>query len=323
MIEKRAAPEIGVLKQVWRQIGGGRVCPVGDLLPGDDDDQAGIAASYLVRAGVLERGEDLAWTGRVWVPDDARALLEDLAATAPELAADGHHILDAADRIGSEEYRLETWQRETGWHAARVESVLLELTRRGIVGFWHWEIAWQLEPSGATPDWRQIAQQLDERRRAVAKLIARARDFKKQDRRCRRAWLLSYLGVDHAGRCDACDVCRPDLPRPWDEVELTLESVSRSIPATITCLALVRDTEQRNYSRQASERVLYGAEMRYHPALMQSPVYGALRTLGWDGIAGAIDDAIADGLMVEESCVHPDGHSYTTLRLTNVGRQHL
>ena len=34
--------------------------------------------------------------------------------------------------------------------------------------------------------------------------------------------MLQYLGVDSApDSCDGCDVCQPDLPRPWSGSQIT------------------------------------------------------------------------------------------------------
>jgi hypothetical protein len=86
---KQAAPAVRCLQTVYDAVASRYVGPLEDLLPDADEEQVGLAVSYLVRGGYLERGEDLAWEGRVLVLGDAREVLAQHQDRDPELVRRG------------------------------------------------------------------------------------------------------------------------------------------------------------------------------------------------------------------------------------------
>jgi ATP-dependent DNA helicase RecQ len=330
---RNAAPEVAdlraVCEEVDRRAGETWIGPVSALLPsgvsGNDvgaGDRAAVAASYLVRAGVLDRGDDLGWAGRVWIPADAAGLADELAATDRKLGSAARAVLAAADRLGSEDYHPQTWARLLERPPEQVESLLLDLTRRGVLAFNTWETAWQLTPTGEQPDWRGLETQLQSRRDAVQRLADNAKAYRNLRTQCRRSWLMWYLGAEAEGSCDGCDVCEPDLPQPWRDVEMSMDALAASIPSTFTVLALVRDLEAYRYSRRTLELVLGGGELKFNTNLTDHHLYGALRSLGWDGVARAVEDVLAKGLVEAVDREGPGG-AYESLALTGAGRKML
>lgn len=324
---RNAAPSIEDVRAVWHRVSDASDVwrgPVEELLDGERDsaERAAVAASYLVRAGVLERGEDLAWAGRVWLPGDVRRLVDELTATHPKLGARAQRVLALANRLGTEEYHPLTWSKELGLSPAETESLLLELMRRDVLAFYSWQTAWELRPSTKRPEWHALERQLDERRQAVAKLSRSAKEYRGQQTQCRRAWLLSYLGAERSARCQGCDVCDSALDRPWEAVQVSQEALNASIPAIFVILVAVRDTQAQRYSRQTVELMLAGKPLRFAATLMEHHLYGALQALGRDGVARAVERAVLKGLVDVIRREGPSG-SYESLQLTDAGKRML
>jgi len=316
-----AAPDLDVVRGVWQRLEGGSwTGRVEDLGEGEHDrEDLALAVSYLVDAGAVERHDDLSWQGRVWIPPSAGQAVADLAGAEPELAERATVVLDAAERLGDEQYSAPRWADATGMSAGEVEATLLALQRRDIVGFTAFDVAWQLTAVG-TPPWRELEAKLGERRASVRALSDHAKQYKRNDASCRRGWLLAYLGEATPTHCDGCDVCRPDLPRPWDDVELAMDDVVAGIPTRQPIVTLVADLQQWEFGRRTVEKVLAAADLQYQPRLQDHPQYGALEVLGADGVERAIDGLASEGLL-EEYTVERDDRAYPAVRLTDAGRR--
>lgn len=316
-----AAPDLDVVRGVWQHLEGGSwTGRVEDLGEGDHDrEDLALAVSYLVDAGAVERFDDISWQGRVWIPPGARQAVADLAGAEPELAERATVVLNAAERLGDEQYSAPGWADATGMSAGEVEATLLALQRRDIVGFTSFDVAWQLTAVD-TPPWRALEASLGERRTSVRELSDHAKQYKRNDASCRRGWLLAYLGETTPTLCDGCDVCRPDLPRPWDDVELAIDDVVAGVPTRQPIVTLVEDLQQWEFGRRTVENVLAAGDVQYQPWLQDHPQYGALEVLGADGVERAIDGLASEGLL-EEYTVERDDRTYPAVRLTDAGRR--
>ena len=317
---KQAAPGREVLENVYGAIAPSYVGPLEDLLPEQDEEQVGLAVSYLVRGGYLERGEDLAWEGRVLVLGDARDVLAQYLDQDPELVRRGRALLAKIDRVGREEYDAVTWSRQIGIEPDELEGQLLELSRRGVLGFVSWRSAVQLRRTDARPDWQALDEAVGRRRRRVEDLSRNAKAYRRQDEQCRRSWLLWYLDAEADGSCDGCDVCVPDLPAPWHDVEVSREDLTASLPAAVLILDLALRLEPFRFGRGTLEKVLLGEELIHNPHVAEEPSYGALRLLKRGGVAAKVDELIDAGLL-EQVAVDRDDRSYILVRPTQGGRE--
>lgn len=329
-----AAPEVGVVKAVWSQV------PVQvDLYERPEDlyrnadgeidspEEAALSVHYLVSDGVLERFEDVAVEGRVLVPGDASEQIDQTwKPGTPENAAAHRLVAVAQDQSG--EYRATHWARELGALPDEIERWLLDLFRRNIIGFSAWRFAWHLRRrSVGEPDWAHIDKLCHQRRSAVQQMSSRAKEFARQDSQCRRAWFLSYLGAPEVPpRCDACDVCVPDLPRPWRESTLSLGDLAETLPISEIILAFLDDVEGAQFGEGTLVGALAGAEGRYSTpdSARAHPAYGRLAALQVDGVKREIDRLCSDGLIRRvEASASTGGRSWTTLQVTDKGRRRL
>lgn len=326
---RSSAPDLETVKSLWdRTVAGDAYVPPQDLIvdqgSGTDggDVALGLALRYLTEDGCLERSEDVAWEGRVWVPPDAEARLRELGRVDAALARRGSLLVQVAGRLGLD-YSASAWSRAIGSPPERIEEDLLELSRRDVLSFTCWKIAWHLRRvPGVEPDWERIERRCEERKRAVHELSRKAKDFRSDDRGCRRARMLRYLGGDPPPSCDACDVCVPELPRPWREVPLTRSELEESIPAEAICLAMLNDLGEHAFSRANLVRSLVGEEgpPPLKERLRGAFWFGRLRLLGKTKIDRVLDELVDRG-WAENVPLTYDGHEYFTVRITEEGRK--
>lgn len=331
---RSAVPDIEHIKRLWADLRPGtNYLPPESLEGGGDEGSAqslALAIHYLTQIGAITRHPDIIWEGRVWVPADARQTIDELGDPDANLRRTAQRVLDLVDRLGSYDYQARTWARHLGLEPPDVESALLDLHARDIVGFATWKYAHNLERHEAVePDWYAIERSIETRREHVRQLSDAARKFAHQDLRCRRVAMLSYLGVDHDSQCDACDRCQ-DLPRPWRESEVTREALRDAVPAHRIALKLIGDTSEARYSRRNLERSLLGYEgrgMTSTPArLTEHPLFGRLSTLQADGITRVINELITEGYVEQRKQIlsTKDGEiSYESLALTEAGQARL
>ncbi len=326
---KGAAPDLAVVQQVWEQIldSDGFVVPE-DLVEDGEDwgalESVNLAVSYLQRIGSLVRGDDLAWSGRVHIPHDAEVQLGAVGDN-PELFRLGSQIIDCGRALGTEDYYAPTWARASGLDLEVLDDTLWELHRRGVVGVVAFQFALRLRQTRTAPKWDTLGAELSQRRESVKRLSQQAKTFRAVRDQCRRSWLRWYMGDEDAeGFCDACDVCRPDVVPPWTSVELDLDALNRSVPATFTILAAVKDLQQYTYGMTTVSMVLHGKESSYHPHLNHHPLFGALSALTREQLDDAIEDCLSRGLLDEQELVHAESNSSRrALFLTDEGRRML
>ncbi len=319
---KHAAPGVDLVRKVYRAVGDGYVGPVDALLESEDNQAVELAVSYLTRGGVLERDQDIAWRGRVSVPRDAEQALQRLAVNDETLAREGVWVLERISRLGREDYEAAIWAPHFALSAAELESRLLELNRRDVLGFVSWETAWQLRPTGATPDWRELEQALHRRRKRVETLSANAKSYRDLTEQCRRSWLLWYLDAEADGSCDSCDVCVADLDTPWEGVTLQRDDLIASVPAVFSVLDLAARLEPFGFGRSTLEHVLLGSELKHQPHLADEPGYGSLKLLGSTGVTAKVDAMSNEGLL-EQVQIDRGDRTYDAVRVTEAGRAKL
>jgi hypothetical protein len=136
--------------------------------------------------------------------------------------------------------------------------------------------------------------------------------------------MVRYLGIDTADRCDGCDVCRPDLDRPWARVRLSAEDLVAALPVTEVALALLDDFRHARFSEHTVARALAGLEGKgkSSESLRDHPTFGRLALLKPAGVIAELERLAAEGLieLVEETF---EGATYRSPRITDVGRKRL
>ncbi len=326
---RSAAPDLEIVKAVWDRTAPGEAYIVPSEIahelqmePESADVALGIAVRYLTEDGSLERLEDVAWEGRIWVPPDAKARLRELSQENPELEAMGKQVIETVDRLGLD-YRAPQWGQATGRSPEQAEEDLLELSRRDLLAFVSWKTAWHLRRrSPGEPDWAAIERRCRERQQIMRDLSHQAKQFRDNDQQCRRAWMLTYLGGEPPSSCQACDVCVPNLPRPWRGVALSREDLETSIPAEAICLAMLNDLGDHTYSAATLIRSLRGEDgpSTRNPRLRESFWFGKLRLLGPDRIREILQGLVDRG-WAEWTTLTYDGREYESIRITETGRR--
>ena len=330
---KSAAPGIEQVRRIWSRLREGvHVYDPGELDWAEDGgaDQESVATAlavhYLQEDGALRRHLDTPWRGRVSVMDDTAQCLEELAAKEPDLAQRCRRLTELMGRLKSDEYRAEDWSRHLNRPAGDIASDLLELNRRDILGFSVWKHAWTLERlAGAEPAWAVIEAKAEDRRAAVARKSAQAKEFAKRKHGCRVRAMLAYFDADAPETCDRCDLCT-SLPRPWAGSHISREGLLESLPTRRILLQLLEDTRGARYSRRNLERTLVGsvgsAEHALPERLAKHHLCGHLAFLGASGVTQCVDELIEHGLASASSAEH-DGTAYDRIEITDVGRAYL
>ena len=330
---KGAAPGIEQVRRVWSGVKPGTHAYDPERLDrteGGETDQDSVAAAlavhYLQEDGALRRHLDTPWRGRVSVMDDTGQRLEELAAREPDLARRGRRLVELVRRLKSDEYRAEDWSQRLKRPVGDIAADLLELNRRDILGFSVWKHAWTLERlAGAEPAWAVIEAKAEDRRAAVARKSARAKDFAKMIQGCRVRALLTYFDAEALAACGRCDLCA-SLLRPWADSHISREGLLESLPTRSIVLQLLDDTRGAGYSRRNLERTLVGsvgsAEHALPERLAGHHLCGRLAFLGAPGMTHCIDELIEHGL-TRAASAERDGTSYDRLEITDAGRAYL
>ncbi|GIU84900.1 MAG: hypothetical protein KatS3mg008_1675 [Acidimicrobiales bacterium] len=307
----------------------------GGFARGRDDEQgeeaAALAVHYLVQEGVVERRPDITWRGRLVLHPDIESRITDYwGANDPERAEELLRLLRKIYRLQATysrthvyDYWCAEWSRGIGIPPEELEDAILDMTIAEAAAFSTYDTAIHLVRMGADVDWHAIDKLRNERIERTADAAHRAREFSRSDGRCRRARLLEHLGFDTLDRCDACDVCRPDLPRPWQGVGLDQAALRDATPAEFVVLSFVADHPAR-HSVNTVAKVLSGEGL---PHEWKKPVYrdrrcGLLSHMGTEGVSRVIASMVEEGLIeiVEKEY---EGIVYDSPRLTQRGRDML
>jgi len=318
-----ATIDLDQVKSLWSQLRPGKQPFDPDRLNDSRDGDWGrqglaLAVSYLEQQGVLRRHPDVVRKGRITTVADTPKMVQELEEEDPALARRAQRIIEALDRVGSEEYHWETWEDLLDRDSAETEMDLLELRRRDVLGFTAWEYSWVLERLTITePDWDSIAQIAARRRTAVEDMSRKAQQLAHGEHRCRRAVMLRYLGVTPPDTCGGCDACTPELLRPWAGSAITYECLVEAFPKQSTILQLIRDMAGRNMARASIVRALIAGGGMYplSESLTNHPAFGQLSFLGKEKTDELIDALIETG-QVSEGQAEFNGRKYTTLTPT-------
>lgn len=263
----------------------------------------------------------------------------------PEFIARARRLIDLAEQHDGR-YDAPRWSRELGREAADIAQDLLELQHRDIIGFTVWMYGWVLERSPGEPDWAEVERLCEQRRSEVADKSDRAKGFARDRGSCRVAALMEYLdstaelSPSSDGGCGRCDVC-VTLERPWVTSHLSETNLRSALPVAQAILTLIADVEDRSYSRINIERCLVGdlhgtvampgvgltadndrtARRRAVPShLARQPSAGSLAFVGISQVSAAIDELIAEELIVAVQA-ELDSVLYERLELTDDGRE--
>ncbi|MYI13259.1 MAG: RecQ family ATP-dependent DNA helicase [Acidimicrobiales bacterium] len=263
----------------------------------------------------------------------------------PEFIARARRLIDLAEQHDGR-YDAPRWSRELGREAADIAQDLLELQHRDIIGFTVWMYGWVLERSPGGPDWAEVERLCEQRRSEVADKSDRAKGFARDRGSCRVAALMEYLdstaelSPSSDGGCGRCDVC-VTLERPWVTSHLSETNLRSALPVAQAILTLIADVEDRSYSRINIERCLVGdlhgtvampgvgltadndrtARRRAVPShLARQPSAGSLAFVGISQVSAAIDELIAEELIVAVQA-ELDSVLYERLELTDDGRE--
>ena len=327
---RTAAPARSEVEEVWKGLRAGVNC----LPPssknergGSDRDNTALAVHYLQQSGAVKRLGDAVQRGRITVVEDTGQKIEELRAEDPGLA---ERAAELADQWGEQEgalYHAPVWARRLGRPESEIGADLLELGYRGILGFAPFEYALTLERlPGAEPDWAQIEEEAEKQRAAARERSEQALRFARGRTSCRRRAMLEYLGVSSPReQCGGCDVCS-DLPRPWQESEITFDAVAESIPVRQIVLRLAADTAFRKISERNVIRTLLGdagsGDQQLHAQERTHPCFGRLEILGGGKVREIIEDLIGGGLLARE-VLEWEGRSYSRLAPTELGEKEL
>ncbi len=324
-------PDLTTVRELWRAITTGtRYFPI-DRSSDATWANAGrfdtsLAMHYLEQVGVVQRGEDTVWKGRITVVSDTRANVEALQSDDAGLAGRALGLLSAAEAPGNDFYEAERWADHLGRSITKIGADLLELNRRGIIGFAAFEYALSVEHSShAEPDWAAIETAMEQQVEAARERSEQAKRFRSDRAICRRRLMLEYLGAPvPTGPCDGCDRCK-DLPRPWRGSELTHDALVDAIPARRITLRLISDTSHRHLSENKLIRALLGdggGKYPLHAEVRSHPCYGRLEMLGTERARESLEKLVAEGLISRQRREF-NSTSYETLVVTDEGREEL
>ena len=330
---RSSVPEIEDIRREWSRVQPGmnyidpdrgrRTAPD----DGEPDQKQVLALHYLDQVGAVVRHRDFVLRGRISVLADTQRLLDDLRLRDSELARLAGPLIDGAAE-GPLDYHGLRAGRRFDMEPHETEAVLFELHRLSICGFTGWRYGWTFErPAGSEPDWRRLDRLIQRRRESAQERANRARELAHGSPECRRREMLRYLGEpDPAfGNCGGCDACTPDLPRPWQGIEIKTQQVREAVQETalLTTLLLVDDVEGGNWSRRNLIRTLRGDDREPYRLKPQLRLHGCFDRLGMldsNEVEALVDELIRDGL-VQEIEVTVEGRSHMTLRLTQGGRE--
>jgi ATP-dependent DNA helicase RecQ len=326
---RSAAPDLPIVQAVWEIVGSSQstLMPLDELAQriGDaetDEEAVALSLHYLVEDGAIVREADVMWSGRVWLPPDIGVVLDEAERHDALFATRGRELVAKIARIGSEEYDARTWSSHFGIEPSELERALLELNRRDVIGLAAWRFAIQLRRTTViVPRWDTIKARCDARLTTVSELSKAAKSYAKQDRDCRRAQLLKYLGIDAPERCRRCDICDPGLPRPWQSGSLKRESIQAALPADAVVRAMLYDAGGR-FSQRSIKHALAGSNGGNFPIsqhLKEHRLFGYLAALEVAGVESVVTRLLERGEVEEITISRHGGSSFQSWRLTPAG----
>ena len=331
---KSSVPKLDDIRREWNalSVGVNYIDPEIDApSAGDGERKQGrvkaLALHYLDQVGALHRKRDFVLRGRLTVLEDTEGRMADLRLRQPELARKAELIVRGSAAGPREHHGLQA-SRRLGMEPHEIEAVLFELQKRTICGFTGWRYGWAFERrAGEEPDWDRLRTLIRQRQEKVNERARRARGLAHSHPRCRRREMLRYLGEpDRAVEvCNACDACTPELPRPWQGIDVRAEQVREAVEETalVTILVLVHSVEEGNWSRRNLVRTLLGDGGGPFPLRQRLRDHGCFDRLGvleMKQVEDLVDGLIEDGL-IEEVEVSLDSRHHMTLRLTEYGRE--
>ena len=305
-----AAPEIALVRTLWEWLScaetGGPVTLthlVGK--ESEDAEKVSLAAQLLVEQRCVSREEDMIEEGVVRLLPGADEALRSLDADGgrPDLTQDMRRVVDVLPAAGERAFSTRPWARELGLSYRCLEAALIAMDQAEIVALSAWQIAplWRRLP-GTTPDFDAIERLLKSRRLAVLRLSESAKSYRSNRDRCRRLVLLEYLGTQSAARCESCDVCRPQLQRPWQEASITRSRIEQALDTERLIVSIVGevkpgDPNRRAPSRRNIERCLAGESGEGDRNELPLPLrthslYGRLTALGQRGVKREVNRLI-------------------------------
>ena len=305
-----AAPEIALVRTLWELLScaetGGPVTLthlVGK--ESEDAEKVSLAAQLLVEQRCVSREEDMIEEGVVRLLPGADEALRSLDADdgPPDLTQDMRRVADVLPAAGERAFSTRPWARELGLSYRRLEAALIAMDQAEIVALSAWQIAplWRRLP-GTTPDFDAIERLLKSRRLAVRQLSESAKSYRSNRDRCRRLVLLEYLGTPSAARCESCDVCRPQLQRPWQQASITRSRIEQALDTERLIVSIVGevkpgDPNRRAPSRRNIERCLAGESGEGDRNELPLPLrthslYGRLTALGQRGVKREVNRLI-------------------------------
>lgn len=319
---KQAAPRTSSVRALWQSLSPGRNYLCADDLPVaiaqdfTSGDQLALAVHYLARAGSVTRRGDTAWQGRVWIPEVAPVV-----DTPASLRERFDLVVAAADRLGTNEFSAPRWSRQLGLEPDALTELMLELDSADLLGFVVWQFALCLDRSLHEPDWKKIEEWAGNRKELVSQQATEAREYSRRVG-CRRKPLLEYLGFPTADACSGCDHC-VSLPRPWQDIDITLEDLAAASPARRTALWLIHDARYRSYSERKLARTLVGESDGKYPLsaeLEQHPAFGHLASHDVNAVLNLFQEMVDEGLTSRRMAEMEGRSPYPTLDITEAGR---
>ena len=319
---KNAAPDIGVVRRVWESLAGRGRGTQAEMArrAGCGEDEVDPALLYLEIHGPVRRRPDAVERCIVNVPRDWRDRLK-AAAWPPDRESRLAEAVGEAVHFGAEPFDLQK-MGEGRWDIDEIEELLFAADRDEIlaVRVIEYAVAVDLE-ADREPDWDYIERSLDRQRERAAARSRQAKDFARNRTNCRRNRMLDYLGASRAPEpCGACDVCNPDLPRPWRDHEITDEQIAEAVPVEPVIKALLSDLAGAPYSKRNMLRTLTGASGPYElpEELKSHRLRDSLAHCGRHQVEEALEEMIATGKVEEvEIPADPDNEraEYVSLRL--------
>ncbi len=320
-----AAPAIDVVRQVWASLSGRRARGTQAEMArraGCAEDELDSALLYLEIHGPVRRRPDAVRRGVATVPGNWRDRMSS-ADWPPGRGSGLAEVVDEVARFGAEPFDLQELCEAKSWDFDETEELLFEAERAEVLSFRVVECAVACDvdaAAGRAPDWIAIERSLDRQRELAMKRSEEAKAFARNRRDCRRNWMLAYLGTDVVPEpCGACDVCNPDLPRPWRDHKITGDQLAEAVPVEPVIEALLRDLAGARYSKHNVLRTLTGAPGYELPEELKSHrLHGCLAHCGRRRVEEALKEMIAGGKIEEvEVAGRPadERAGYVSLRL--------
>ena len=284
---KGAAPEIEEVQTLWEEFKRKKRTTYAELArSGASLSKEVVGASLLLLEdhGGLKRTPDRIWRCALHVPEDWRERMPkdggeradsgaepageaELAGEAAEPAGGTEpaelgglaEIIQVLERFAGEPFNLAEECTKNRWDVDRTEELLLRADLAEVVSLRAWEYSVEVdEMASEEPDWIAIQASISKQSEHFLERSNQAKAFARSDKGCRRARMLEYLGDAAPSECDACDVCRPDLPRPWQEHQIDSEQLAEAVPLKPVIRALISDVQEADYSKENIIRTLLG-----------------------------------------------------------------